>query len=176
MSVLILLLGGSRFVDSFKLCGEGSSHFLLHPEAVAVVSWKPSVFDTQAVHDLPVHFCRTSRSFCHPTTTNTGSGSSLSLCGIKWCWNHTWWVPLPKQLFSSSGLMEKSHISFTPSPQIFALSKMGIPAVLNPGLDEMVTALSKRSGFILRMSPRLLFPHSCSPSQFPVSLSDFLFF
>lgn len=42
---------------------------------------------------------------------------------------------------------------------------MGIPAALNPGLNEMVTALSKLSEFILSISHRLLFPHPYSPSQ-----------
>lgn len=93
------------------------------------------------------------------------SGSSLSLCRIEGCWNHSWWVPLPRLLLSISAVTEQSHVSFTPSPKIYALSKMGIPVVLNPGLNEMETALSKLSGFIPRMSHRLLFPHPCSPSQ-----------
>lgn len=62
-------------------------------------------------------------------------------------------------------LMEQSHISLTPDPQVYAVSKMGISPVLNPGLDEIVTAASKLSEFILRMSQRLLSPPCCSPSQ-----------
>lgn len=49
--------------------------------------------------------------------------------------------------------------------------KWSFPPVLNPGLDEMVTAPSKLSEFLLRMSRRQLSPGSCSPSQPSLFLS-----
>ena len=70
-------------------------------------------------------------------------------------------------------LLEQMHISLTPSPRVYKVSKMGIPPVLNPSLDEMVTAPSRLSKFTLRMPNRLLSPHSCSPSQ-PFCVSPWL--
>lgn len=79
-------------------------------------------------------------------------------------------------MLSISALMEQLHISFTPSPQIYAVSKMVIPGVLNPGPDKMVTAVSKLPEFILRMSHRLLFSHSHSPLETFLFLFPTLYF